>query len=490
MPFQAPKGTQDLLDTHALEWLDFIAIARDIFSTYNYKFTETPIFERHDLFDRSAGQSSDIMRKEIFAVRSMGALDAMAQNKQLKADQNLALRPEGTAGIVRAIAQNSLIQQGGAPAKLWYAGPMFRCERPQKGRLRQFHQVGVECVGATDIAADVEAICMCMHFFSELGFPKESLRLLINSMGDDNCRQPYTQKVREYMREHKGELCKECVRRIDENPLRSFDCKNENCQKVMQGAPQFEDNLCDTCKERFEQVKSYLNLLNIDYVVDPTLVRGFDYYTGCVFEIEAGDSKDNTYAIGGGGRYDKLMGEISGKDAPGIGFAVGFERVMLALQALDVSFVGKHLAPVYVASVTDSMRKQAFFIMQKLREADLQADMDMQGRSLKAQFKQAAKLDSVHVVVVGPDELADGQVKLRNMETHEEESVDIDELVDILVDEFTLAAYRGLEDVADGLIDELQRLGIQFSLNLSSSFAGCANARQYANLRIIWLVTY
>ncbi len=429
MAFQAPKGTQDLIGQKASAWLHFVDVARKVFSLYGYEFAETPTFERHDLFERSAGQATDIMRKEIFAVRSMGALDAMAQNKQLKADQNLALRPEGTAGIVRAIAQNGLVQQGGSPAKLWYAGPMFRCERPQKGRLRQFHQVGVECLGATDVASDVEAISMCMRFFLELGVPQKSMRLLINSMGDDNCRQPYTQKVCEYMRAHSDELCDECVCRIEKNPLRSFDCKNEACRKIMQQAPQFKDNLCDDCKERFAQVKAYLNAAGIEYVEDSSLVRGFDYYTGCVFEIEADDGAGTTYAIGGGGRYDKLMGEISGKDMPGIGFAVGFERIMLTLEALGISCVGEHPSCVYVACVDDTMRTQAFSVVQDLRSANISAQMDMQGRSLKSQFKQAGKMGVAYVVVLGPDELANSQVQLRNMQTHEEKKVAIDKLV-------------------------------------------------------------
>ena len=428
MAFQAPKGTQDLLGARAKAWLLSTNVAHRVFSLYGYEFAESPTFERYDLFERSAGQTSDIMRKEIFAVRSMGALDAMEQNKELKPDQKLALRPEGTAGIVRCIAQNGLVQQGGSPAKLWYAGPMFRCERPQKGRLRQFHQIGVECIGATDVASDVEAICMCMEFFRNLNIPKRSMRLLINSMGDETCREPYTQKVREYMCEHTDELCSECVRRIDENPLRSFDCKNENCRKVMQDAPRFEDNLCDECKERFTQVKAYLDAANIDYIVDSTLVRGFDYYTGCVFEVEADDGEGNTFAIGGGGRYDKLMGEIGGKDLPGIGFAIGFERTMLILDALDISPAKPRVPRAYVACVNDDMRTQAFSLVQDLRSEGIQTEMDMQGRSLKSQFKQAGKRGFLYVVVLGPDEYAEGKVQLRNMEVHEECKVDIEDL--------------------------------------------------------------
>ena len=428
MAFQAPRGTEDLIGQRARAWREFTACAERTFSLYGYEFAATPIFERHDLFARSAGEGTDIMRKEIFAVRSMGAMDALARGEQLKADQQLALRPEGTAGIVRAIAQHSLVAPGGAPAKLWYAGPMFRCERPQKGRLRQFHQVGVECLGADSAAADAEAIIMCMRFFEELGIPRASMRLLVNSMGDEECRGPYTEKVRAYMHEHDAELCEECRRRAEENPLRSFDCKNEGCRQVMAGAPRFADNLCESCRERFDELCALLDAAGLSYEVDERLVRGFDYYTGTVFEVEAREGTGAQSAIGGGGRYDKLMDEVAGRDVPGLGFAVGFERILLALEAAGV-VLGDVPAPcVYVACAGDELRAKAFSIVQGLRDAGVRVQADLQGRSLKAQFKQANKAGAAFTVVVGADELERGEVQVRDMASHEEEFVGLGEL--------------------------------------------------------------
>ena len=428
MAFQAPRGTEDLIGQRARAWREFTACAERTFSLYGYEFAATPIFERHDLFARSAGEGTDIMRKEIFAVRSMGAMDALARGEQLKADQQLALRPEGTAGIVRAIAQHSLVAPGGAPAKLWYAGPMFRCERPQKGRLRQFHQVGVECLGADSAAADAEAIIMCMRFFEELGIPRASMRLLVNSMGDEECRGPYTEKVRAYMHEHDAELCEECRRRAEENPLRSFDCKNEGCRQVMAGAPRFADNLCTSCRERFDELCALLDAAGLSYEVDERLVRGFDYYTGTVFEVEAREGTGAQSAIGGGGRYDKLMDEVAGRDVPGLGFAVGFERILLALEAAGVVLGDVPVSCVYVACAGDELRAKAFSIVQGLRDAGVRVQADLQGRSLKAQFKQANKAGAAFTVVVGADELERGEVQVRDMASHEEEFVGLGEL--------------------------------------------------------------
>lgn len=423
MQYKAAKGTQDLLPARAHAWLEFVARADEVFSTYGYECVQTPVFETTELFTRSVGETSDVAQKELFSVRSMGAMQAMREGDTLKADQVLSLRPEGTAGVVRAIAEHNLVPQGAAPAKLWYAGPMFRAERPQKGRYREFRQVGVECLGATKPIADAEMIIMCMRFFEKLGIPASQMTLLVNSMGDDSCRPAYTQAVRAYEEEHVDELCDECRRRIDTNPLRSFDCKNESCKAVMDGAPRFSDCLCESCSARFDQVKQCLSAAGIDYVEDPRLVRGFDYYTGTVFEVQVEAGLGTQTAIGGGGHYDKLMGEISGKDLPGLGFAVGFERIMLVLEALGITLAPQKEPFCYVALADQSLVTEAFAVVQSMRDAGIHAQMDMQGRSLKSQFKVADKLGAAYVIVIGPDELESGQVKLRNMATHEEREV-------------------------------------------------------------------
>ncbi len=426
MRYKAPKGTQDLLPSMARSWDAFLACARDVFTLYGYEPVETPIFEQTELFVRGLGEDTDAASKEIFTVYSMGALQSVKEGKALKAAQQLSLRPEGTASVVRAIAEHNLVPQGGAPSKLYYYGPMFRAERPQKGRLRQFHQLGVECLGATDAASDAEMIIMCMRFFEKLGIPADEMTLLINSMGDETCRPAYEEAVRAYEQEHIDELCDDCRRRVETNPLRSFDCKNPQCYEVMEGAPRFSDNLCEECNERFSQVKSYLDEAGIKYTVDPRLVRGFDYYTGTVFEVQVNGEAaglGSQSAIGGGGRYDKLMGEVGDRDLPGLGFAVGFERIMLVLEAAGIDLDGGRPKTVYVASVDASVRPRAFGIVQQLRDAGIAAVSDTQDRSLKSQFKVAGKSDAALVVICGPDELAHGEVTLRDMQTHEEVKV-------------------------------------------------------------------
>lgn len=430
MRYKASKGTQDLLPDRASAWLEFVARADEVFSAYGYEPIQTPVFESTELFTRSVGETSDVASKELFSVRSMGAMQAMSEGDALKGDQILSLRPEGTAGVVRAIAEHALVPQGGAPAKLWYAGPMFRAERPQKGRYREFRQVGVECLGATDPIADAEMIIMCMRFFAALGIPTEQMTLLINSMGDEACRPAYTQAVRDYEAEHADELCDECRRRMQTNPLRSFDCKNEACKRVMDGAPRFSDYLCESCSDRFEQVKACLNAAGIAFVEDPRLVRGFDYYTGTVFEVQVTAGLGTQTAIGGGGHYDKLMGEISGKDLPGLGFAVGFERILLVLEELGIELAPEKRPFVYVALADAALAEQAFGIVQSLRDAGIAAQMDMQDRSLKSQFKVAGKAGAAYVLVVGPDELVAGTLTARNMDTHEETPVSLGALVE------------------------------------------------------------
>lgn len=429
MAYKAPKGTQDMLPAQARAWEAFRAKAQEVFGLYGYEPVETPVFEKQELFLRGCGETCDAATKEIFSVFSVGAVTSLKEGQPLKSDQKLALRPEGTASVVRAIAEHNLVPQGGAPAKLLYAGPMFRCERPQKGRLRQFHQVGIECLGATDPSADAEMIIMCMRFFEALGLKRESMTLLINSMGCKECRPGYTAAVKAFMEEHRGELCEECQRRIETNPLRAFDCKNPQCYEVMEGAPRFSQHLCPSCLERHEKVCAYLQDSGIAYVEDPRLVRGFDYYTGTVFEVQVSEGLGSQSAIGGGGRYDGLMGEVGDRDLPGLGFAVGFERIMLALEAAGLCLDCGAPAPVYVAVVDDSVRPQAFSILQQLRDAGIRAEGDTQGRSLKSQFKVAGKMGAPLAVVVGPDELAAGAVTVRDFATHEERQVALGQVV-------------------------------------------------------------
>ena len=429
---QKVQGTEDLIGGYMRAWQRMQDVARDVFGAYGFDMVETPALEQLDTFVHGIGESTDVVRKEMFRVVSgalMGDLLAAGTEAGLKARQRLALRPEGTAGFVRAAVENNLVPQGGAPVKAWYAGPMFRGERPQKGRLRQFHQVGAEVLGASDPALDAELIIMLVRFFEELGFPREALELRINSMGDAACRPAYRDAVRSFILSHADEMCDDCLERAKINPLRAFDCKNDHCREVMGDAPVVTDNLCDDCATHYAKVKAYLDEAGIAYVEDPTLVRGLDYYTRTVFEVEATGA--GVGAIGGGGRYDGLVELEGGKPTPGIGFAVGFERIVLALQTLGVNLAGDAPSCVYVACTPDQ-RDAAFSATLALRSAGIRAEADYQGRSLKSQFKQADKLGARVCVVLGADEVAEGVATVRDMATHEQVKVPLDKLAEHL----------------------------------------------------------
>lgn len=428
---QKVQGTEDLYGGYMRAWQRMQDVARELFGAYGFDMIETPAIEQVDTFVHGIGESTDVVRKEMFRVVSgalFGDLLEKGSEAHLKPRQRMAMRPEGTAGVVRSVVENNLVPQGAAPAKLWYAEAMFRGERPQKGRLRQFHQVGVEWLGASDPAADAECVIMLMEYFERLGFARESLRLVINSMGDAACRPAYRDKVRAFILDHAGEMCEDCLERAQINPLRAFDCKNDHCREIMADAPLMGDNLCDECREHYEQVKRYLDAAGIEYVEDPTLVRGLDYYTRTVFEVEAPGA--GVGSIGGGGRYDGLVELEGGKPTAGVGFAVGFERALLALQAFG-SDLGAEEAPcVYVANAGKELRQNVFAITQELRAAGIVTEADYQGRSLKAQFKQADKVGAKLILVLGGDELAAGKVKVRDMESHDEVLVDLANVVE------------------------------------------------------------
>lgn len=429
MAIQSPEGTRDLLPDEALFWSHFKSCAEDVFGCYGYLPIDTPIIEQTELFVRGIGEATDVVSKEMFTAISGENLKKLLEGGSLKAKSRLSLRPEGTAGVVRAVVQHDLVPQGAAPAKLMYAGPMFRAERPQKGRQRQFNQIGVECLGAEEPTVDAEAIIMLMRFFVKMGIPQESMVLLVNSMGCEACRPAYRDQVRAYMNEHADELCETCMTRAELNPLRAFDCKNERCAAIMADAPKITDHLCDDCREHYEAVLKLLDGAGITYVQDPTLVRGLDYYTRTVFEVQVTDGLGSQNAIGGGGRYDKLAEEVGGRPTPGFGFALGYERCALALQAAGVEFPQAQQCDLFVACVDDSCRSQAFTLVQECRDAGYRCEMDHQHRSLKSQFKLADKLNARRVAILGPDELAEGRVKLRDMATHEEALVGLDEVL-------------------------------------------------------------
>ena len=432
MAITAPKGMRDMLPDEALYWKRFQDMAADIFGRYGYVPIDTPLAEQTDLFVRGIGEATDVVSKEMFNVISGENLNTLLHGGRLKANQRLSLRPEGTAGVVRAIVQHDLVPQGATPAKLMYAGPMFRAERPQEGRYRQFHQIGIECLGADDPTIDAEGIVMCMRFFEAVGFDPSDIVLLVNSMGCDECRPRFREMVLEYARSHEDELCDDCRNRMDVNPLRMFDCKKDGCREAMEGAPVITDHLCDSCREHYGQVLGLVRGAGIAFTEDPSLVRGLDYYSRTVFEVQIASKDGAQNAIGGGGRYDKLADEVKGggskADLPGFGFALGYERCKEALVKKGLELPDAKKLDVYIACAGDEARSKCFALAQSLRDSGIVCDFDHQGKSLKSQFKAAGKQDAGYVVVLGEEELARNEATLRDMGAHAEERVPLSDL--------------------------------------------------------------
>jgi len=407
--FSAPKGTVDLVGANAAAWERLVGTAQTIFGRYGYSPIYTPIFEHTEVFTRGIGEATDVVGKEMYTFMDKG-------------DRSVTLRPENTASVVRAAIENSLTANG-ATAKLYYAGPMFRYERPQKGRQRQFYQLGAEALGLNSPQADAEMVTMLWRFFTEVGIPADSMRLLVNSMGDAQCRPAYRELVASYIRSHAEDLCEECNRRADTNPLRAFDCKNPACRTVMEAAPVLGDHLCDDCLAHRDTVYGLLASAGLPYIEDSSLVRGLDYYTRTVFEVQVDAGLGSQNAIGGGGRYDGLFESLGGKPTPGIGFAIGFERTVLALRAAGVEFPSATPLEAYVASVEPGQSAEVFSLTQQLRDAGIAAVCDLEGRTLKAQFKQADRAAARFVVIVGPDEIAANAAVVRDMQSGDERTV-------------------------------------------------------------------
>ena len=429
MEVRAPRGTADLLGRQAQAWNTIRQTAFELFALYGYRPIETPGFEALEVFARGIGEATDVVGKEMFLVHDIHSLGRIAAGETIKADERLALRPEMTAGVCRAVVEHNLVPPDATTVKLVYAASMYRHERPQKGRLREFHQIGVECLGAAEPSADAEVIIMLMRFFEKLGIPRASMRLLINSMGDEECRPAYRKRVRNFILAHAGDLCPDCVRRAGTNPLRAFDCKNAACQAILAEAPRITDNLCDDCSAHYQSVRLLLDVEGIRYLEAPRLVRGLDYYTRTVFEVQVTVGLGSQDAIGGGGRYDRLIENYGGKPTPGLGFAVGFERILMALEAARAANFEEPAPVVFVAAVDETMRQTAFSLVQQLRDAGISAEIDHQRRSLRSQFKQADRSGARFIVIVGPQELQDGAVKLRHLDTREEQLVPMDKLV-------------------------------------------------------------
>ena len=402
---QAPKGTQDVLPQDSYRWQTIEENMRRIASLAGYREVRTPMFEHTELFQRGVGDTTDVVQKEMYTFNDKGG-------------RSITLKPEGTAGAVRAFIEAHLYAEA-LPCKMYYCScPTFRYEKPQAGRLRQFHQNGVEVFGAKDASVDAEVISLAMDMLRANGIG--DLRLSINSIGCPACRRAYHEKLREYLRPRLGTLCKTCQERFERNPLRILDCK-EDADKLTD-APEMLANLCDDCRTHFDKLKEYLGAMGIGYTVDPRIVRGLDYYTKTVFEIIT-DTENGPLTVCGGGRYDGLVEELGGPATPGIGFGMGVERMMMVQDARGCAPKAPALYDAFVCTLGDQARYEAARLVRELREAGIKADMDHAARSLKAQFKYANKVGVSRVLVLAEDELSRGVVKLRDMDASTEEEV-------------------------------------------------------------------
>lgn len=408
---QAPKGTQDMLPKDAHRWQSVEADMRRICALAGYREIRTPMFEHTELFQRGVGDATDVVQKEMYTFHDKG-------------NRSITLKPEGTAGVVRALIESHMYADA-LPAKLFYVScPCFRYEKPQSGRLRQFHQNGVEVFGAKDPSVDAEIIDIARRLLDAFGIA--GARLKINSIGCPACRKAYLDKLRAYLEPKLGGLCKTCQERFSRNPLRILDCK-EDAEKLAD-APSMLDNLCPECAAHFEKLRAYLDAMGIAYEIDSRIVRGLDYYTKTVFEYVI-DAPGGELTVCGGGRYDGLVEELGGPATPGVGFGMGVERVLMAQDLCGAAPEAPELYDAFAVTMGDEARLEGVRLVRELREAGLKADLDHAARSMKAQFKYANKLGVRRVLVLAGDELAKGVVKLRDMQTGEETEVPRGEIV-------------------------------------------------------------
>jgi histidyl-tRNA synthetase len=412
MKITGVKGMNDILPAQVGRWQLVERLAREVFQLHGYREIRTPAVEPAALFSRGVGETTDIVKKEMYVFEDQGG-------------DKLALRPEGTAGAVRAFVEHGCHVEG--LQKWFYIGPMFRRERPQKGRYRQFHQIGAEALGAAEPAVDAEQLAMLWDFFGRLGV---GCALKVNSVGDAQCRPAYLETLKAYLQAHQDALCADCKERIERNPLRVLDCKVEGCQPTIQAAPKLLEKLCAPCAEHFAAVRRHLDDLGIPHQVDPRLVRGLDYYTRTAFEISS-DALGAQSAVVGGGRYDGLVELLGGPATPAFGFAMGVERLVMMIEA-----VGKVPADpkplVFLASADDAGMRLALRVARDLRQRGIAADLDPRGGKIPRQIKQAERVGARFLLVLGDAEAKSGQAKLKELATRAERPVPLAELAAVL----------------------------------------------------------
>lgn len=406
-----PKGTKDVLPSDAYKWQYVEGMAREVAQKFNLKEIRTPVFEHTELFSRGVGDTTDIVTKEMYTFKDKG-------------DRSITLKPEGTAGAVRSFIENGLAN-GVLPAKMYYITPAFRYERPQAGRLREFHQFGVEIFGAKSAQTDAEAIQMADTLLKKLGL---NVKLYINSIGCKTCRAAFNKALKDFFAPNLESLCYDCKTRFEKNPLRLLDCKEENCKKINTSAPSILEYLCEECSAHFEELKTCLDLAGIEYEIDPRIVRGLDYYTRSVFEFVS-TSIGAQGTVCAGGRYDGLIEQLGGNPMPAVGFAAGIERLLIVMEQSGVEIPAPAVPTVYIAGMDADCRRKAFALATALRKADIYVEIDHMERSVKAQFKYADKLNAKYVAVIGGNELLEGKANVKCMATGESESVNFVDMV-------------------------------------------------------------
>ena len=410
---QKLKGTYDVYGDLSLKHDYVKKLFQEVCESYNYSYIETPLIERSELFHRGVGETTDIVTKETYDFVDRG-------------NRANTIRPEGTAGVARAIIENKLYNT--LPLKLWYSGSMFRYERPQKGRYRELRQLGIESYGSKNPIMDAEVISLAVNFLKELGLKDVVVKL--NSIGGIETRKKYREDLIKHFKSNINEFCSDCKERIEKNPLRILDCKIDSENDLVKNAPSILDYLSEEEKDHFDKVKEYLDVLDVNYEVDSSLVRGLDYYTNTVFEFES-KIKD-IGAIGGGGRYDNLLSSLDGPDVPAVGFALGFDRIISVLDELEINASRDNSLDIYLLTISDNENNYALELAQNLRMCGYKVDMDLSGKTMKAKFKESDRYKSKFVIVIGEDEVKSGNLTIKDTLTKEEKKVNYDNLIDFL----------------------------------------------------------
>lgn len=410
---KAPRGTKDITPKDVYKWHYVEKKFREICALYGYEEIRTPIFEHTEVFARSVGDTTDVVQKEMYSFTDRG-------------DRQLSLKPEGTAGVIRSFIENKMYADT-QPTKLYYITPCFRYERPQAGRQRQFHQFGIEVLGSDGPSVDAEVISLAVQFFNEMGL--KNLSVNINSVGCPTCREEYNRKLKEYLDKKVDVLCETCLERKDKNPMRVIDCKNPTCKENLNDIPFMVDHICDDCKDHFEKLQTYLKEMDINFVVDKTIVRGLDYYKKTAFEIISNDIGSQS-TVCGGGRYDGLVEQLGGpKGVSGIGFGLGAERLLLTMENNNIEIENPYATDIFIVTIGDEAKTKSFKLLKDLRTNHISAENDHLDRSVKAQFKYSDKINAKFTIVIGDDELANDTATLKNMSTSEQTTIKLSEIV-------------------------------------------------------------